>query len=293
MPVFTHVPCVVTVHDLGHRVHPAGHTWSQVRYLEWTTRRHVRLASALVADSESTRADLVRLYAVHPDRVFVAPLGVGKAFRPADATGVALARDALLVEPGRRYFIHIGTNQPRKNLERLVAAFGRIAGLHPDVDLVLAGRDGWGHSDPLGAARRAGIERRVRRVGYLPREHLAGAYSGALATVVPSLYEGFGLTALEAMACGSPVIAAQASSLPEVVGDAGILVDPLDVGDLALAMGLVAADQALAGRLSAAGRERAGAFTWSRCADRVEDAIASALGSAGPDAFRTVDASGD
>jgi glycosyltransferase involved in cell wall biosynthesis len=280
LPLGVRVPTVVTVHDLGHRAYPEAHTWSQRAYLEWSARRHARLATRLVADSWATRDDLVRAYGVQADRIQVAPLGVDEDMRPADDRAVAAARAAAGVAEGRRYLLHVGTLQPRKNLTRLVEAWALAAPRYPDTDLVLAGKAGWGSLDLDALAREAGLSARVRTSGYVPRRHLAGLYSGAVALVHPSLYEGFGLTLVEAMACGTPVVASRCSSLPEVVGQAGVLFDPEDVAEMGRVLDAVLGDAALRRQLSAAGRQRSALFTWERCAAQVVSAIEAAAAAA-------------
>lgn len=278
LPLVVRVPTVVTVHDLGHRRFPAAHTRAQRLYLEWTARRHAVRATCLLADSESTRADLSRFYGVPAERVVVAPLGVDEDMRPSSGEQVAAARAAVGLAPGRDYVLYVGTLQPRKNLARLLLAWQAVARERPDVDLVLAGKAGWGGEDLPALARRLGVAERVRFPGYVPRARLPGLYSGALALAHPSLYEGFGLTVAEAMACGTPVLVARSSSLPEVVGPAGLLVDPLEPREIAAGLQRLLGDDNLRRRLAAAGRARAARFTWEACGTAVVRAVERAAG---------------
>jgi glycosyltransferase involved in cell wall biosynthesis len=271
----------VTVHDLGYLAFPAAHTVRQRAYLDWTTRRHVRIATRLVADSGATRDDLVRHYGADPGRVAVVPLGVDADLRPASPAEVARLRQALGLPEGCPYLVHVGTRQPRKNLGRLVRALAPLLAADAPLRLVLAGARGWGPDEALGEARRLGLDGRVQVLGYLPRADLAPLYTGALAAVLPSLYEGFGLTALEAMACGAPLACSDTSSLPEVVGEAACRFDPLDEADIGRTVAGLLGDAALRDRLSRAGRERAGQFPWSRTVAGVEAVLAEAL-EAGP-----------
>ncbi len=277
LPLVTPVPAVVTVHDLGHRAYPDAHTLFQRLYLEWSTR-HARRAAHLIADSATTRDDLVRLYGVAPEHITVAHLGVDENMRPAAAGAVAGLRRRLGLAPGERYLLHVGTLQPRKNIDRLIEAFALAAADRPDTILLLAGRRGWGGGDPMVKARGLGVADRVRPAGYVPPSDLPSLYSGAVATVVPSLYEGFGLTALEAMACGTPVASSDAASLPEVVGEAALCFDPLDVDAIALALQRLLDEAGTRHRLAAAGLSRAGAFSWERCACRVQAVLERAGG---------------
>jgi glycosyltransferase involved in cell wall biosynthesis len=271
---------VVTVHDLGHRYYPEAHTATQRRYLEWSTRYHVRSAAHLVADSEATKADLVWLYGAASDRVTVSYLGVDPALRPI--------RDPdLLLRVRRRYdiegpyLLYVGTLQPRKNLARLVEAFAALVrreAIDPDLKLVLAGKRGWMSEGILAKVGEAGIAGRVHLTGYVDEADLAALYSGAELFVVPSLYEGFCLPVLEAMACGTPVACSNTSSLPEVAGDAALTFDPHDVKDMATAMGRLLADEDLRSALVARGRERCVQFTWGACARRVIGVLEQAAG---------------
>ena len=266
MPLVCRPPAVVTVHDLGYERFPAAHPWSRRAYLRWSTRRHVRRAAHLLADSAATRDDLVALYAADPDRVSVVHLAADPDLRPAGVEAVAALRARLGLPTDAPYLLHLGTLQPRKNLGRLLDAFARLTAEHPEARLVLAGMRGWSDSDLPARARRLGLEGRVHLPGYLPRGDLAALYSGAAGLALPSLYEGFGLTALEAMACGCPVACSDTSSLPEVVGEAALRFDPLDSAAIASALGRLLRDAGLRERLRQTGIARAAGFSWDRCA---------------------------
>ncbi len=282
LPLWPRLPSVVTVHDLGYLAFPEAHTAFQRWYLSWSTRRHARLATRLIADSEATRRDLQRHYGVEPERVDVVHLGVDPRLAPAAPSVVDALRARLGLPAEAPYLLHVGTLQPRKNLVRLVTAFAAATADRADVQLVLAGAGGWGHDGSVARARELGVDRRVHRVGYVARAELAPLYTGALAVLLPSLYEGFGLTALEAMACGAPVACSDGSSLPEVVGQAALLFDPLDEADMAAAIRRLVSDAPLRLRLQAAGHHRVAGFSWERCAAGTETALARALGEVGP-----------
>jgi glycosyltransferase involved in cell wall biosynthesis len=257
---------VVTVHDLGFRFFPRAHPTLARWYLELSTRWAARRASQLIAISRTTARDLSRCYGVSPDRVRVVYEGVGSGFHPvsdqAQLTEVR-RRHGLETEP---YLFTVGTIQPRKNLLVLLRALRLLLdSSESPVLLAVGGRFGWGSRLEAEVAQ-LGLESRVRRLGYIADEDLPSLYSGALAYVQPSLYEGFGLTVLEAMACGTPVVAAIGSALPEVVGQAGLLVNPERPDEVASAVGRLIADEALARQLAAAGLARAASFTWERCA---------------------------
>ena len=263
--------CVATVHDLGYLYYPQAHTRWARWYLDRTTRFNARAARRVIADSQATRDDLVAHYGVDPAKIVVA--------YPAGAPGLGPVTDVALLEAvqrrystSARYFLYVGTLQPRKNLETLVQAFAElvIQDIIPaEVKLVLAGRRGWLYGELFALVQRLGLERRVVFPGYVAAEDLAALLSGALAYVLPSWYEGFGLPVLEAMACETPVICSNVSSLPEVAGDAALLVDPHDVSGLVQALARVFREPALRAELIARGRERVRVFSWQRCAEQV------------------------
>jgi glycosyltransferase involved in cell wall biosynthesis len=253
-PLVCPVPAVVTVHDLGYRRFPGAHPLAQRLYLDWSTRFSARRAAHLIADSQATRRDLVQLYAVPDDKITVVYPGRDESLGRVDPAAVRAKYNLP-----ERYLLHVGTLQPRKNLLRLIEAANHQS---PVSSLVLAGRPGWLAQPILAAARAAG----VRVLDGVPDEDLAGLYSGAAAFVFPSLYEGFGFPVLEAMACGTPVICANTSSLPEVAGEAALTVDPLDAGALAAAIARVLADSALRDSLIAKGYEQIKRFAWERAA---------------------------
>ena len=213
----------------------------------------------MIAISQATKDDLVAHYGVPKEKIPVVYHGVEPRFRPTPDPAVP-ARYGL----PSRYFLYLGTLQPRKNLERLLQAYAQLSGDVPA--LVLAGAKGWYFERIAAAIAALGLGERVFLPGYVPDEDVPALLTGALALVFPSLYEGFGLPVLEAMACGTPVVTANTSSLPEVVGEAGLLVDPLRVDEIAAAMQRLLADEALRAELSRRGLERAGLFSWDRCA---------------------------
>lgn len=269
---------IVTVHDLGHRYHPEAHTLQQRWYLEWSTRYHVRVAAHLIADSEATRADLVRLYGAALERVTVAHLGVDPAMHPVrDPERLSHVRRKYGI--GQPYLLYVGTLQPRKNLVRLIEAFGLLVQegtIGPDLALVLAGKRGWMSERILATVDRAGVTERVLLTGYVDEGDLAALYSGARLFIMPSLYEGFCLPVLEAMACGTAVACSNSSSLPEVVGDAAVTFDAQDTADMAAAIRRVLQEEELREALIGRGYARCAQFTWSACARTVIDALEQA-----------------
>jgi glycosyltransferase involved in cell wall biosynthesis len=259
LPLWRPRRAVVTIHDLGYIHFPEAHPPRQRLELHLSTAWNAHVASRIIAISQATKDDLVRHYRVPEDKIAVVYHGVEPRFRPTPDPA-APARYGL----PSRYLLYLGTLQPRKNLERLVEAYVRLPGDAPA--LVLAGAKGWYFERIAAVIAKRGLGKRVLLPGYVADDDVPALLTGATALVYPSLYEGFGLPALEAMACGTPVLAADTSSLPEVVGEAGLLVDPLDVDAIATAMQRLLTDGALRAALSRQGRARAKRFSWDRCA---------------------------
>jgi glycosyltransferase involved in cell wall biosynthesis len=255
---------VVTVLDLSFLRFPEYFNRGNRIYLSAMTRLAVRRARRVIAISEFTRTEIVRLLGVSPERVAVVHCGVDERFRPVRDPAVleAFRRERGLPE---RFILYLGTIEPRKNLERLLDAYARVR-RHLPHKLVLAGGRGWKAEGVYARIAALDLERDVLLPGYVPMEEQPLWYNGADVYVYPSLYEGFGLPPLEAMACGTPVVAARAASLPEVLGDAAVLVDPLSVDALSEALLRVASDADLRRTLGLAGVARAEHFTWTRTA---------------------------
>ncbi|MFN8482616.1 MAG: glycosyltransferase family 1 protein [Anaerolineae bacterium] len=271
----THPPAsVVTVHDVGFRYFPAAHPRRQRLYLEASTFWAARRAARLLADSDATRRDMVRLYGVPPSRILVAYPAVDPQYTPEAAPDeAAVLRQRY--DLAQRYLLFVGTLQPRKNIGVLVEA---LAQAPPDISLVLVGRPGWGgEAERLRAqVERLGLSERVRFLGHAPAADLPGLMRQALALALPSLHEGFGMPLAEAMACGTPTLAANTSSLPEVVGDAGRLLPPHAADAWAAALTRVAEDVAVRDEMRARGLAQARRFTWERAAVVAEAALIAA-----------------
>ncbi len=228
----------------------------------------------IVCISQFTKSELCEYAGIAPERVAVTPLAAARQFRRVhDEEAIAAARRRYGVPEGK-YLLSISTIEPRKNLVHLIRCFARLLQEHPEPDLylVLVGAKGPLHAEVTATAMRfPELRSRVLFTGYIPDEDLSAIYSGALAFVYPSLYEGFGLPPLEAMQCGVPVITSNTSSLPEVIGDAGILVDPRDADALCAAMLQLVQDRVYRHELRQRGWERAHQFTWERCAAATVD----------------------
>jgi glycosyltransferase involved in cell wall biosynthesis len=271
----TRARALLTVHDLTFMVYPQMAEAGLRRYLMAAVPRSLRRADMVLADSFATRADLGQLLGVDPGRVRVIYPGVSPRFRPLPAAATEPLRAQLGLPES--FLLFVSTLEPRKNLVRLIEAFDRLTGggAHPGLSLVIAGRRGWLYEEIFAAVERLGLAERVRFLDFVDDAHLPGVYNLARAFVYPSLYEGFGLPALEAMACGTPLVTASSSSLPEVAGDAAVLVDPLD--SAAIAGGI---DRALAEheRLRAAGPAQARRFSWDAAADGLIDTYRALAG---------------
>lgn len=254
---------VVTIHDLGYLHEPDAHTdWSR-RYLDWSTRWSVRAACHVIAISKATERDLIERYQVPADRISVIYHGIDERFQPADEPDKARVRRALGFTDDVRFVLFVGTLQPRKNLVRLIGAFETIADDDSELKLVLAGRRGW-KIDEIDQTIAASRHRdRIVLPGHVPDGDLPALYSAATVVALISLYEGFGLPALEAMACGTPVLVSNRGSLPEVAGNAALIVDPLDVNAIVAGLRRLL-DSTERNRLVALGRQRAAEFTWNR-----------------------------
>jgi glycosyltransferase involved in cell wall biosynthesis len=265
---------VITVHDLAYRLYPETAPHSTRKWLKGIDHS-IRRAAQILVPSESTKRDLIDLYPVEPDRVTVAHLGVDTdAFRrPAEET-LGRVRERFGID--RPYFLYVGGIEPRKNLPRLVEAF---AGLPEDVSLVIAGAsvqwnpEGWNLLRPSLEGLGPDVRRRVILTGYVNEGEKVALLAGALAMAYPSLYEGFGLPVAEALACGTPVVTSNVSALPEVVGDAALLVDPDDVEAIRNGMRRVLEDEALRRRLAEAGPRRAASFIWEETARKTAGAL--------------------
>ena len=264
LPPIRQARTVLTVHDLSFMRVPECSQPSLRAYLLRVVPPSVRRADVVLADSQSTRNDVVELLGVSPDRVRVLYPGVDEAFRRVLDTHV-LAEVRQRYRLPERFVLGVGTLQPRKNLPRLIEAYARSRE-DTDIKLVIAGGTGWMYEGIFRRVEDLGLQDEVYFPGYVADEDLPALYTLADLFAFPSLYEGFGLPPLEAMACGTPVVTSNVSSLPEVVGDAALTVDPHDVGALANAMRRVLNEPALRNAMVRRGLAQAQGFTWSRAA---------------------------
>jgi glycosyltransferase involved in cell wall biosynthesis len=267
-PPFSPCPVVVSIHDLSFEHLPQTFKWRSRKQLRITVRRSAREAAQVIALSDYARNDIISSYHINPENVSVIPLAAPAHFRPVKDEGeLQRVRQTYGIEGD--YILSVGAIQPRKNLSRLVAAYSRLRRARPEVklpQLVLVGKCAWLYDETLRTIKELEVSNSVILTGYVPEADLPTLYSGALCFVYPSYFEGFGLPPLEAMKCGAPVIVGNKTSLPEVVGDAGLLVDPFEVDEIASAIQKVITDSDLRAHLRAKGLERASLFDWQETA---------------------------
>lgn len=264
-------PAVVTIHDLSIVKYPRFHPPERVGYMEKEIAASLTRATRIVTDSDFVRDEIAEHFGFPIERIHTTCLAGSGAFRPRGPAElqIALARFELIAG---HYTLFAGTIEPRKNLERLLAAFERLPpGLRRGAPLVLVGYKGWNNDAIMARIRRAETEGWARYLGYVPDAALPALFGGARLFVFPSLYEGFGLPVLEAMASGVPVVTSNAASLPQVAGDAAALVDPEDTDALKQAMVRALEDDAWRDRAIAAGLAQAARFSWQRCAEETAD----------------------
>lgn len=256
---------IVTIHDAFAYIYPETHNRLDNWRYSWQLRHAARRAHAVITVSQCSRRDLVHYLGLEATRVQVTPEGVDPAFAPMSDSA---ARRATLDRYGIRppYLLYVGGINARKNIDRLFAAYARLREHLPGLTLVIGGKRQW-QTDAIDAAlQRLDLGHHVHFTGYVADADLPALYSAAEVFVFPSLYEGFGLPPLEAMACGTPVVTSNVSALPEVVGDAALTVDPFDTDALAAAIKRVITDAALCADLRRRGSERAAGFSWERTA---------------------------
>ncbi|GAC1318356.1 MAG: hypothetical protein NVSMB25_07710 [Thermoleophilaceae bacterium] len=263
---------VLTLADVIPLTHPQFFKPSMVGHMRLLTPRAAKHATRLITHSAATRAEITRLFDIPPSRIAVIPHGVGEIFRPAGADAEWLRRRIGIDGP---YVLCVATFEPRKNLVGVIEAMERVQRQFPDHALVLTGRRGWLNAETDAALTR--IRSKVVQTGYVSDEELVRLYSGAACFVYPSFLEGFGFPVLEAMACGAPVVTSNRSSLPEVAGDAAILVDPDSPEDIGDGIATVLASPARQEDMRRRGLERSSGFTWRAAVEATVEIYREAL----------------
>jgi glycosyltransferase involved in cell wall biosynthesis len=272
-PIFSGRDTIVTVYDLSFMHFPDRFPRLQRAYLTGQTKRSCRQARRVMTISESGRQDVHRLFDIPLDRIDVVYPGIDAAFSPRPAAEVELfrRRNALL----RPYILHVGTLQPRKNIPTLIDAFDCLK--RSDLDLVLVGGKGWLYDEIFARVDALGLKERVRFAGYVTDADLPLWYNSAEMVVLPSIYEGFGLPAAQAMACGTPVIASNISAIPEVTGDAALLFSPYDASALCNHMTSVLDDPQITATMREQGLSQVKKFTWQNAGQKMQEVYQKTL----------------
>ena len=259
-------PSAITVHDLVFKIYPQAYTWGKRFYKNLTMMPAIGRASHIIVVSASTKRDVIEAYGIPSERSSVIHNGLSKDFRPISNPSELDATRARFSLPAE-FILHVGTLAPDKNLAALIDAFVMLREKNAlEHRLVSVGPKGWLYDPLFRQVEKHGLQDEVQFLGYAGDEDLARIYSLADVFVFPSLYEGFGFPPLEAMACGTPVVTSNTSSLPEVVGDAALMVDPQDTAEIAEAIMTILGDSLVRKRLINRGFKRAEAFSWERTA---------------------------
>jgi glycosyltransferase involved in cell wall biosynthesis len=265
IPLWSKLPSVVTIHYLSLLLHPEAHERRLVRRARWRLPLMARRASKIITPTNSVKSEVCEKLAIIAERVVVTPEAPRSEFKRREDADVRAVRNRLGIKDD--FLLFVGTLEPRKNLFRLLEAFERVSretSLSPQ--LVIAGGEGWLMENLSSVIVQKGVQDRVRLTGYLKDDDLCALYSSCKTFIYPSLYEGFGLPPLEAMACGAPVITSGIPSITETVGDAARLVAPHDVNELSAAILELLSDEKVRRHFSEAGTERAKRFTWEKTA---------------------------
>jgi len=266
-PTRAQAQTIVTIHDLSFVRLPSFTMPGMLTYLNRWVPYSVKKADHVIAVSKATKQDLIELYQTPPDKISVLYHGITSEFRPIDDETVLQAVRQKYGLHDNPFILTVGTIHPRKNFQRLVEAFAQLQQDVPDLLLVIVGGQGWQCEVVFNEVKRQRVEPYVRFLGFADDTDLPALYNAAMVFAYPSLYEGFGLPVLEAMACGTPVVSSNASALPEVVGTAGFLVEPDDVKGLTNHLGNLLINESERERLSEMGLHQAQQFSWEKMAE--------------------------
>lgn len=273
-PLHSQTPAIVTIHDLTFQRVPNAASPRLKNYLDKVVPRSIARANHIIADSQATKNDIMEIYAVPSDKISVVLCGVEPLFAPVLHKTDIRHRYGIGDTP---YLLSVGTVQPRKNYSRIIRALHSLSTAYADVVLVIAGGKGWMEDEMYQTIETLGMQNRVKLIGFVDDADLPSLYSGALMTVVTSLYEGFGIPILESMACGTPVITSNISSLPEVAGDAALIVDPYSVDEIAYAIQHLIDHPHSADDLRHKGLQRSKLFTWANSARQLHSVYNAVL----------------
>ena len=263
-PILAACAHIVTFHDMTFFSHPEAHLLYKRIFFRTMIAVSARRADAIIAISQNTHDDILRRLPINPAKVFTIPYGIASIFRPMPKPAQDKIRRRY--DLPAQFVLYVGNLEPRKNLPMLLRAFAQLVQRGLPHALVLVGSRGWKEEPIFSTLRALNLGARVFLPGYIPQDELPALYSAASVFVYASRYEGFGLPVLEAMACGAPVITSNVASMPEIAGNAGVLIDPNDETELTDALGRVLTDDELRTRLARAGLERAQSFSWERAA---------------------------
>ena len=275
-PVWSRCPVVLTVHDICYTSHPEWFSARDLRVLSATVPWSIRRAARVITVSDLCRTEIIERYRVPEEKVVRVYNAAGPAAQTLSEAEARAEVTAIGIDPSRPYVVAVGNLQPRKNLVRLIKAFAQLTAEGINSDLVIVGPEHFRSNLVREAA--TGLEARVRMTGYLTHRQLAACYECATVFAFPSLFEGFGIPALEAMAHGTPVVCARAGALPEVCGDAALYFDPLDMESIAATLRRILTDSSLRAELSRAGRAREQRFSWRQSAKETLEVYRQAIG---------------
>ena len=269
---------VATVHDLSHVLYPGFHPLARVEYMNRAFPDSLRRADHLITDAESVRQEVIQQFGWSPERITAVPLGVDPKFHPRSQGELQPLLQILGLVSGQ-YSLCVGTIEPRKNIDRLLTAYESLPqGLRYQYPLVLAGAPGWNSGPTHERVKKAQSAGWLLYLAFVPQDDLPSLYAGARLFAYPSLYEGFGLPVLEAMASGVPVVTSDTASLPEVVGDTAWLVNPQDTDSIASALEQGLQDEAWRTNAGDRGLARALSFTWANCIDKTVSVYRQVMG---------------
>lgn len=268
IPFGVHGKKIVTVYDMTFRAYPKTLPLKTKLLLATNLRVSCKRANKIITVSEFSKREIMKYLNISAERINVVPSGINlQKYYPLDNESIKKVKDKYSLE--NSYFLYLGTLEPRKNLVRLIKAYYKLKNEKNMPDLILAGQKGWFYEEIFECIHKLKLEKSVVYIGYVSDEDTAPLICGATAFIFPSLYEGFGIPPLEAMACGTPVITSNVSSLPEVVGDGALLVDPYDVDDIYQKMKTLISNNNLREELVKKGIERASFFSWDNAATKL------------------------